>query len=319
MQVATIAKRVNNVLRSVPEAAAPFQTSAERARSGCESEYGGMTGTIRPTSFARVISAVHALSPFGADSVFCDIGSGTGRVSLTVAAAFDVRASLGFDVAPLQVLNACTGYARVAHSSKIEKLSPTYFFQHDAFALDTIEPVTHAYAFVAYETIAHHIARLAAASTTVQVLAMVYLHAADVEVSGLVAPADTDVTKLTGLQMGARAYCGVVVPMTPERRARILATEKMIPGSLIEQNLEAQAASASASSSSSSSAEDTESETDKAEAPPPLRGILRNLNAQTLVAADKDGAAFREFSMHDVVRAATESSRNGVKRVRFAL
>lgn len=194
---------------------------------------GGTTGTITPNSFARVLRAMDAIAPLSdPGSVFCDVGCGTGGPSLSAALAYRPRAAIGFDCERLQVLNACRGSARLQPrleaGAAAPAPAPVYFFQHDACALATLEPATHVYLFAAYPAIIARTAVLAARSATVQALGIVYLRRCDVEECGVLSPEDgdadpdADAARLAGLRMGTRQYGGVVVPLTPERRARIL-------------------------------------------------------------------------------------------------
>ena len=217
--LAECARSVYLKLNKVHEGVSPILTPEERRRMGLEKEYGGTTGTIKAASFVSVVRAMHALEAFTPSSVFLDVGCGTGRASLTVASALEIRASLGFDVDKLQVFNACTGYQAFGGT---RLRSPALFFHQDAFELQSLSPATHVYTFMGYPAIAHFVARLAAASETTKVLAVVYLRESDVVECGLALREDKDVVRLSGLKMAGRQYCGVVVPMTEERRVRVL-------------------------------------------------------------------------------------------------
>ena len=266
------AQLVHNALRTVHEGTSPKYTSTQRGKyvgdsgeSG-DSTYGGITGTITFSGFVRVLEVMWTGSDSGAvpssavsastststrdsaatvtlaprfrmrphESVFCDVGCGTGRPTLS-AAGLPLRASLGFDVDPLQVFNSCAGWRLVesrvspsssSSSSSSSSMCPVGFFHGDAMTLATIAPVTHMYSFVGYDRIVFELARLAQVTPTVQTLAVVAVRDNEVRQSGLWDPhADTDVVVVRGLKMPAgNAYTGFVVPMTSQRRERVART-----------------------------------------------------------------------------------------------
>jgi predicted RNA methylase len=217
-------QHIHRWMRSkVHEGVGPQLTSEERALASCEGEYGGMTGTITAKSFVEVVDAMANRMPtrFTKDSVFCDIGCGTGRVTLSMS-GLGIRASLGLDVDPLQVFNACAALKLLELEGKAQQLAPTVFFHQDVSSLQSLNPVTHAYAFMAYPEFLKQVARVAARSTSLETLAVVYLRESDVAGCGIFLKGeDADAAHLTGLSMGRNQYRGVVVPMTPARRSRI--------------------------------------------------------------------------------------------------
>jgi len=205
MALSAHADEVHRLLRKVHEAVAPLSTK--------DAESGGATGTVTPSSLVRILETMKLTT----SSVFCDVGCGTGRVALT-AAGVEMKASRGFDIDPLQVMNACVGWARV--TERLPRLpTPVYLFRRDAFKMESLDPATHVYCFAGYADIVKRVARLAARSTTVQTLAMIPLRQSTLVECGLWGE---DVITLTGTRMaGGRQYACYVMPMTVERCERV--------------------------------------------------------------------------------------------------
>ena len=224
-----VAQSVARTGGGVHQPSAPLFTPEERARLGLESEYGGCGGTLSPSALSRVLRKLNM--PPG--SKFCDIGCGSGAVTLTVA-HYDLGsegASWGFDVDPALVTAACTSYERVNPPGE----TPVLFFREDAFALWSLTPVTHAYAFAAYPKFIKQIALLAARSGTLKKLAVVFLREEDVIEAGLTEKGSPDI--MHGLKMpSGMSYSGVVVRMTANRRARIMQDQAASQG--VGRNLE---------------------------------------------------------------------------------
>jgi hypothetical protein len=220
------------------------RTTTTGALSDPAGEYGGITGTIKPSSFSNVGKALmglpidhHSLSsgqnlhtsntlPAAfclkrGESIFLDIGCGTGRPVLAMA-GLPVKLSIGFDIAPVQVLNSCAGYNVASRRCASTLTAPVVFFQHDLDKYTSFDPVTHAYAFAGFAEFVHNIARVAAGSTTLKALALVVVHTNDTKDCGLYDGEDTDVLYLGTMAMpGGRAYSGYMFPMTEMRKARV--------------------------------------------------------------------------------------------------
>ena len=164
------ATKCNNILLSLHEGCNPYYTKKEREKWGIEDDYGGITGTILPghmMRFAEILllgkvvdhssQEVNTASTELAEdfrltqgnSIFCDIGCGTGRPSFYFA-GLDIKCSLGFDVSAIQILNSIAGHDRLLKSpaSSIQFACPVSLFKLDAFNLNSLDPVTHAYAFI---------------------------------------------------------------------------------------------------------------------------------------------------------------------------
>lgn len=210
------ARSVYRVVRTkVHQGADPLFTSEERKRLGLDGDYGGVLGTISPTSFVRVMDLLKPT--MGLDSVFCDVGCGPGIASLVVASHFTIQKSMGFDVSSTQVQTAKRAREVVGFTK-----TPTTFLKDDVFQLGTLEPCTHAYAFSGYKDFLVRVAHLAANTSTLEWLAVVYLRKSDLKETGLWADGQ-QAYKLTDVKMaGGRSYLGAVLKMTPARRASVL-------------------------------------------------------------------------------------------------
>jgi len=254
----THAARCNNVLNGVHEGCSPYNTSKERSKWGIDDEYGGITGTIVPKDILRVARVLvtgktdeqPGKSPeLGAEyrlrhgeSIFCDIGCGTGRPS-SYFASLGLRCSMGFDVDSLQVLNSMAGYNKLLQQ-RVGFNCPVTFFKQDALALETLDPVTHVYSFIGkslrpcrrivneltirlgYPNFAYAVARLVAETKTLKVLVAVVLRTAELIETGLIeCMFEHDVIVLPGMRMSAgNSYLGFVIPINEERRRRVKQT-----------------------------------------------------------------------------------------------
>jgi hypothetical protein len=233
------ASKCNLILNTLHEAVAPKFTSVERAKFADKgASYGGITGTVSSKSIARLASTMSAdpssesepklatrflLTP---DSVFCDIGCGTGRPNFYFA-CLPIRASVGFDVDHLQADNFIPGWRKLLMRG-VEFRAPLGLFQHDMLQLRSLNPATHAFSFVGYEDFTHDIARLVVQSPSVRVLTLIVLRAKEVIESGLWDPqTDTDVIQVPGMEMsGGRSYPAFAIPVTALRRKRVDAVQK---------------------------------------------------------------------------------------------
>lgn len=213
--------RCNAILSSIHEACDPYYTAEQRQRFGLEGDYGGITGTILPSHmmrFAKVLLGDTSYRLEAGKSIFCDIGCGTGRPTFYFG-GLEFRCALGFDVSSAQVNNSITGHKKLRR--RVRLACPVSFFKHDVCKLDSLDPVTHAYAFMGYLDFAINIARVVANSKDLKVLLAVFLKKSDLRESGLWEEEDEDVIFLPGMKMaGGRSYIGVVLPITDERRMR---------------------------------------------------------------------------------------------------
>jgi len=231
------ATAINNLLRSSHEHVSPKYTSKELQEYEAEGEYGGITGTLVPSSILRVAKVLtgdssscttqHYTLPIERQlhegkSVFCDIGSGTGRPSLYMSST-GIKASIGFDIDPMQVLGSLNGLKNVEAKSKRTALrTPVAFFQGDVCRIESLNPVTHAFGFLGYPQIVAHTAALVARSDSVQVFVAVVLHERELKATGLIDD-KADVLMLSGMTMpGGNSYTAYVIPMTDERRKVVL-------------------------------------------------------------------------------------------------
>ena len=218
---------VNRRLNGLHEPAMPKYTSAELKAMGVQGEYGGITGTIRPKGVQRILEVMcgaaggggededvlgsaavggsrsaAALSPEllmrPGESVFCDIGSGTGR-PVFYAACLDLRASVGFDICSEQVRGSYHGLVRLqggkaggGSGAGGPLKAPVVLFQADVTRVADLAPTTHAYSFLGYSAIVAATSRLVARSQSVRVFACVVLHAHELRACGLLAPDKKD-------------------------------------------------------------------------------------------------------------------------------
>ncbi|GBG28139.1 Hypothetical Protein FCC1311_043622 [Hondaea fermentalgiana] len=242
---------VNRKVSSLHEHVSPIYTMREREAFGINEEYGGITGTLRPSCFERlarflrgeiikgarvfvgsgsadvppVLSAAYQLEK---TSVFCDIGSGTGRPAFYFA-CLPIRASVGFDVDPMQVLNSLHAQRllhRVEATSSLQR-APTCFFHENVLTLTSLGPTTHAFAFLGYPAIVKATTLLVAKSS-VRVFIPVVLHFGELRHTGILDPDPVDdvedpIVLLPTMTMpGGSSYSGMVIPLTPTRRRRVL-------------------------------------------------------------------------------------------------
>jgi hypothetical protein len=225
-------QRCNELIGSIHEAAAPFFTSRERSEMGIDAEYGGITGTIVPSSMNRVLETM----AYGVDdviaeeflfrdneSIFCDVGCGTGRPSFYVA-GLKIKCSLGFDIDDLQLLNCLAGYRKLS-KSKVELQCPVLMFKQDLFAVRSLDPVTHVYAFIGYTAVAKEIARLVITSSTLKLITLVVLTKNIMYENGFMCKDEdnSDVVCFTSMRMsGGKSYMGFVIPITERRKNHII-------------------------------------------------------------------------------------------------
>jgi len=209
---------------------APKATTKERAAYADKgSTYGGITGTVSVASIARMVDALtgDGLLPqyrLNGSSVFCDIGCGTGRPTFYFA-GLPIRASLGFDVDDFQVRNSMNGWRLLRNNAdKISFRAPVSLIVQDALLLNSLDPVTHAYAFVGYSAFTSIVVQLAARTPSLKALCLVVLRDRELVETGLLnRETDTDVIAVGGMTMaGGRSYPGFVIPMTEARRKRVL-------------------------------------------------------------------------------------------------
>ena len=136
-------------------------------------------------------------------------------------ASAEIRASVGFDIDPMQTWNSCSGLALVEKGKAKVLKCPVAFFQADVLKISNLEPVTHAYAFLGYPDIINATALLLARSQSVKVFVAVVLHEKEIKSTGLIDDR-ADITVLTGLQMpGGNSYMAYVIPLTKVRRKLI--------------------------------------------------------------------------------------------------
>mmetsp|Transcript_9474 Transcript_9474/g.17865 ORF Transcript_9474/g.17865 Transcript_9474/m.17865 type:complete len:334 (-) Transcript_9474:193-1194(-) len=247
-------RKINSSLHKIHEYCAPKYTDKERESLGIQGEYGGITGTLQSSAFLRLANALCGKridglrfknKPVGDDnvgwladkftmkrgeSVFCDIGSGTGRPTFYFS-TLDIRASVGFDIDPMQVINSCVGEKRLLKNPETRKFikAPTFFCQGDVLCIESLAPTTHAFGFLGYTDVINATTLLVAKTKTIKVFAVVVIHERDLRESGILEDDDTDtdgsrVLKMLNLSMpGGHSYQGFICPMTPERRKRVIA------------------------------------------------------------------------------------------------
>jgi hypothetical protein len=109
--------------------------------------------------------------------VFCDIGSGTGRPSLYAGHYLKPKASVGFDICPLQVLFSVIALKNLRKKNMLKEQN-IFFFQGDLEVMNSLNPATHCYAFFGSNFVEQHTAKLLALSDSVLFFCCVYLGAA---------------------------------------------------------------------------------------------------------------------------------------------
>lgn len=223
-EISKNARIVNTRISSVMESTSPFYTPKERERMGIDQTYGGITGTIIPSSFMRFFKSLQnneELKVKQDESVFCDVGSGMGRPSLT-AALFPFKLCLGFDIDEVQVQNSFNAQAATSKIDTSVIMSPVKFLHQDVRTLASLDPSTHVYAFVGFSGMIYEIARLIAQSITPKVLCIVVVKTDGLIGSGLFADGDTGVVVLKGMKMSSgRSYTGFLIPISDALKERI--------------------------------------------------------------------------------------------------
>jgi len=218
------ARTINIKISTVFECTSPFYTRDERVRMGIDNQYGGITGSITPSSFMRffkVLQESPELMVIPNESVFCDIGSGMGRPSLT-AALFPFKACLGFDIDNIQVQNSINAQRVVQKQKGSLLISPVKFFQMDARMIRSLNPTTHAYAFIGYENMIYEVARFVLETTTLKVLCIVVVKSDGMYSSGLLGDEDLQHVVFTGMKMSSgRSYTGYLIPISQLLKDRI--------------------------------------------------------------------------------------------------
>ena len=221
---------INRVLNQGHEHVSPKYTPEERLKYNLTKEYGGITGTLVPCSFLRImevlttgLSTEYALNN---DSVFCDVGCGTGRPVLYMA-SISIAASVGFDIDPMQVYNSCQNHARVEKhetktDTKVLNCDKVRLFQMNAMDINDLAPVTHVYSFIGYPRLVSTLTSLVCRSPTVKVFIAVVLHANELVNTGIIDDM-SDVTVIHGVKMPAgNAYSAYIIPITDKRRRHYL-------------------------------------------------------------------------------------------------
>jgi hypothetical protein len=231
-------------------------TPAQCREYGIENEYGGITGTLNPGAFERIarflagcaepVTLLHRRG--GADeirlqarrlapefrleagvSVMCDVGSGTGRPSFYFG-CLPLRASFGVDIDPMLVYGSCHSLRGVERDLPGMLRAPVCFHHGDVTKLASFGPSTHLFGFMGYPTLVKATVLLAARSAEVKVLVAVVLQKRELDGCGvldedldLMADPEASVMVLPSLSMpSGRSYLGLVIPMTAQRKARVL-------------------------------------------------------------------------------------------------
>jgi hypothetical protein len=163
------------------------------------------------------------------ESVFCDIGSGSGRPTMYAAQCLKGQSSFGFDICSLQVdfsmraLDVVQGGKKTTKNGGLLQEENITFFQGDVFLMASLGPATHCYSFFGDKMVALHTAALLARSESVKFFSCVYTHEDFIELCGLIHSDDVDVIKQPGCNMRNGSYMGAAFPWTQTRRERVLA------------------------------------------------------------------------------------------------
>ena len=216
---------VTRKLRRQHVATRQFYTSAERIKLGIENQYGGIPGSLTPSSLERIFVAL-GLVP-GRDKM-CDIGSGTGVVVLA-AAATGVEA-FGFDIDP----DAVAGSLEMARRLQGVLHARVAFFQADVLAVERLS-ATAFYSFTGFPAMTYAASWLAASSSGGAEspgvkLAIVVVHPEHLYECGLVHEDDEDVATFAVQMPSGNSYRAFVVTMTAARCKRTLATRGRLLG-----------------------------------------------------------------------------------------
>jgi hypothetical protein len=131
------------------------------------------------------------------------------------------RASIGFDICPLQVAFSLQGLNKVRENGPLRQ-ETILLTKGDLETMDTFSPITHCYAFFGSNIVEQWTADLLANSESVVFFSCVCLRKNALLDVGLWHPDDTDVYWIPGCKMQAgNAYLGAAMPMTIERKDRV--------------------------------------------------------------------------------------------------
>ena len=149
--------KVTRQFSRVHTAASPFFTSAEREKLGIEDSYGGIAGTLSPSSIEQILIALK-LDPLV--DTFCDMGSGTGVVTLA-AAAICVK-SEGFEIDSVVWLGSVEITRRLGRVEGLLK-AEAKFYRGDLLKIEALN-ATALYSFTGYSKMTYAAACLAAST-----------------------------------------------------------------------------------------------------------------------------------------------------------
>ncbi len=245
------AGRVSSKLNALHEYVAPKYTEREREEFGMEHEYGGITGNLRKKAMIRIarvlagdtdkmskfahgalanqpgfLDAEFILKPN--ESIFCDVGSGSGRPSLYLA-GLRIKASVGFDVDPMQVFSSCHALSTLCKNQD-NSGTPVIFFHGDVLKMASLEPCTHIYSFMGYPDMILATTLLVAKTKTCRVFVAVVTQPSELRCTGALDALDEKDGScktffMQGLQMpSGKSYLAAVIPLTPKRREHIINT-----------------------------------------------------------------------------------------------
>jgi len=259
-----IFSKLSRCLGRIHEHVSPKYTVEERKSFGIEDEYGGITGTLRPKSIENMAAAFRGCHVIGSrflseslsdenldnvnsskdsalhlpqlakeywldkDSIFCDVGSGTG-FPVFCFASIDIKASVGFDIDPMQVFNSYIRYRVLQNDPNLSAAleSKIYFFHGDIERMRELDEVTHVFAFVGCPNVMISLTAALARSQSIKVFCPVVPNSDALSETGLLdeiygeEPGDRVFVLPNMTMSGGRSYKGLVIPISSRRRQNI--------------------------------------------------------------------------------------------------
>ena len=197
-----------------------------------DSDNSGISGYLSATDIVTIYHKARAqlkIDILNEDTVFCDIGSGRGHVTLTVA-LFGIKASVGFDVHKASVLSSILAYLKLTKKedevSRRLKDTPVILQEASAANMLDIGPVTSVFSFMGCDFLAQLVANILANTVSIRTGVIVYTHDDYLTKYGLVVEGEdvegVDHHRVGNARMpGGKSYPAVLVLMSERKRHRI--------------------------------------------------------------------------------------------------
>ena len=190
------------------------------------SDNSGISGFLSATD---IVTIYHKYRILTGKTIFCDLGSGLGHVTLT-AALFGIEASVGFDVHRASVLNSIRAYLKLINREDevSRRLKDTPVILHEASAANMlgIGPVTSVFCFMGCDYLAQLAANIVASTSSIKTGVIVYTHDDYLTNYGFVVEGvdveGVDYRRVGNARMpGGKSYPAVLLLMSECKRLRM--------------------------------------------------------------------------------------------------